>query len=125
MCCIKISDRILLENILAGAVNVGGIGKVRFADIENFSVFLKNNLPGYVDCDMDTRSIHKLTKSCYRCVIEDGAIVFDSEKEITRRKTLSAYPVDLSNQILQLAEAFWRQYEPGRNVPRMKLITVA
>lgn len=125
MCCIKISDSVLLENILVGAKNVGGIEKIRFADVENFGVFLKNNLPGYVDCNADMRSIHKLARSSYGCTIEDGVIIPNSNRYIIRRSTLRTYPDGIANQILQLAEAFWRQHKEGQNIPRLKLITVA
>lgn len=125
MYCIKISDSILLENILAGARNVGGIDRIRFTDVEKFRIFLQNNLPGYVDCDVDMRSIHKLAKSSYGCSIEDGVIIPNPNKYIVRRSTLRTYPDDIANQILQLAGAFWKQHEEGQNIPRIKFVTVA
>lgn len=122
MCCIQISNDILLENVLSSIKCKGeNIEKIRFEDIENCGVFLENNLPGYVDCEVDMKSIHEIAKS-YGCVVEDEAIVNFSDAEVTRKKTFRTYPSELANQIESLVEAFWQQNVAGQNITRMKHI---
>lgn len=121
MCCIQINSEILLENVL-GSDEIKK-GAVSFKDIEKCGIFLENNLPGYVKCDVNMDIMSRLARN-YGCTLEgDTTIVLTNVCSVKRRNE-RFYPADIAKRIGDIVDAFWQQGEDERDVVRVKRIIV-
>lgn len=124
MCCIQISSEILLENVLGSEkVQSRQNGRVSFKDIENCGIFLENNLPGYVNCNVNRDIMCRLARN-YGCTIEDDAIINLTNVRDIKRRNERFYPLEIANRIESIVDAFWQQRNDERDVVRMKRIIV-
>lgn len=124
MCCIQINSDVLFENVLgSGTIKKKNIKKVSFRDIENCSIFLENNLPGYVDCEVNKKTIYRIAKS-YGCIIENDEIINLSNLYIVKKKSTRLYPLELAKQIERVVDTFWMQKKDEQDVIRLKHVLV-
>ena len=126
MCCIQISDEILLRNVL-GSPKVHNIrnGRIRIADIEKCGIYLENNLPGYVDCEKNPHILYKSVEN-YGFSIDDNEEIDLSEITVSRDKCNCIYPKKLALQIERIVDTFFERnlHNPDINIVKMKHIYV-
>ncbi|MDD6628202.1 MAG: hypothetical protein PUF03_08130 [Lachnospiraceae bacterium] len=125
MCCIQISDEVLLKNVMASPIlhNING-GKISIGNIGKCGIYLENNLPGYVDCETDFLVLSNTAKAC-GYTIDHEAQIDSNEVEIEREKCNSIYPKDLADRIEKIVDAFFERslYDPSINIVRMKYVS--
>lgn len=126
MCCIQISDEVLLKNVMASPkIHAINGGKISIDDIGKCGIYLENNLPGYVDCETDYQVLYKTVKS-YGYTIDNNKQIDSKEVAIEREKCNSIYPSDLAEKIEKIVDTFFDQnlYSPDINIVKMKHVCV-
>lgn len=124
MCCIQIRDEILLKNVL-GSPKISNIesGKISADDIGKCGIYLRNNLPGYVDCETDGEILEDAALQCGFVV--DGTRQIDfTNIEINRKKCNQIYPKELADEIEVIVDCFLERklYSPEKEIRNMKYV---
>ena len=124
MCYIQINSDVLFENVIgSNTIRTRNIKKVSFRDIENCSIFLENNLPGYVDCEVNKKAMYRMAKA-YGCIIENDTIINLNNIRVIKKKSARLYSSELANQIEKIVDTFWSQKRDEQDVVRLKHVLV-
>lgn len=109
MCCIKLDAKVILNNFF-GSPDFGKKikgGRVKKETINQCSIFISNNLPGYVICDLSENAIEE--------AVEDGNFEYDVRGEdfifkhkIDRRAYNQFYPQVVAEQLEHIVDYFLR-----------------
>lgn len=123
MCCIQISDEVLLKNVL-GSPQIQKLegGKINADDIGKCGIYLRNNLPGYVDCEIDGEVLEHTALTCGYIV--DKRQIYFKDIEIDRKICNQIYPQELADKIEEIVDCFFDRelYRPEKSIRNMKYI---
>lgn len=124
MCCITLDAKIILNNFFGSPSFSQEMKRERVnkETIERCSVFISNNLPGYVICDLSDEAIEE--------AVADGTLDYDYrgksfifKKEINREIYNQFYPESITKDIEQIVDYFLqRKLYEGRVAPVKTLI---
>ena len=124
MCCIILDAKIILSNFFGSPSFLPemGNGLVDKETINQCSIFISNNLPGYVVCDLSDESIEE--------AVADGEFDYDFfggnfifKQEINREFYNQFYPKTIADELEQIVDCFLqRKLYQERIVPVKTLI---
>jgi len=123
MCCIILDAGIILDNMFGSPECPSEFreGSIDRAVIDRCSVFVANNLPGDVVCDLSDGAIRK--------AMEDGHFVYDPEKkefilksEGDTEKYKLFYPDSVTSKLGKIIDCFWKRKLYGRNILPVKTL---
>ena len=110
MCCIKLDARIILNNFF-GSPNFSQEMKEKYVErktIDQCSIFISNNLPGYVICDLSDEAIEE--------AVADGDVGYDFVKksfifkhEINREIYNQFYPRVVAKELEEIVDYFLKR----------------
>lgn len=124
MCCITLDARIILNNFF-GSPSFSQemrMEPVNKETIVQCSIFISNNLPGYVICDLSERAIEE--------AIADGNFDYDFggknfifKHEVNRESYNQFYPRSIAKELEQIVDHYLqRRLYQGRVAPIKTLI---
>lgn len=123
MCCIQIGDETLIKNVL-GSPEIKKLegGKISADDIGKCGIYLRNNLPGYVDCEIDGKMLEHAALACGYKV--DNRQVYFEDIDIDRTKCNQMYPEELADKIEGIVDGFFYRelYRPEKVIKNMKYV---
>lgn len=124
MCCITLDARIILNNFFGSPSFSQEMRRelVNKETIDQCSIFISNNLPGYVICDLSDEAIEE--------AVADGDFDYDFGKknfifkhEINREIYNQFYPESIAKELEQIVDCFLqRKLYKGRVAPIKTLI---
>lgn len=107
MCCITLDAKVILNNFFGSPVFLSEFreGAVNKEIIDQCSIFISNNLPGYVICDLSDSSIRE--------AVEDGNVRYDFQRkefifmhEINREIYNAFYPKLIAKELENIVDCF-------------------
>lgn len=124
MCCIQIRSEILIKNVLnCSELYKLGFKKLSVSCISKCGIYLENNLPGYVDCEIDEQVLNRTLRACGYLVDADGQI--DIRNIVIMDENYKRiYPQEISEEIEDLVQSFFirKLYENNKRIVRMKYV---
>lgn len=125
MSCIQIDDDVLVGNIIASSAGrTMPIDKVSLQDIQNCGIFLENNLPGYVDCDVNAKSVYQTARG-YGCIVEEDTntiLINAKDPDSVKKRCNGYYSQTIAEQIERLVGQFLEERSDRENITRMKYV---
>lgn len=123
MCCITLDARIILNNFLGSPCFLHEMprGLVEKKTIEQCSIFISNNLPGYVICDLSDGAIEE--------AVADGDYEYDFRRKnfilkhkINREIYNQFYPESIVKELEQIVDHFLQRKLYDRQVAPIKTL---